>query len=167
MPAERLSMREVYEALRLSTTTQATEERWNCSEPSVAKYRRGDGASAMAHPGRKRHLSGTGGTAALLIAAHNPVATHNPGLHGRVYLTIYWAYPHTGLILAAALQQRPKDLERLYSPRGTSAQESLRLWPNQSIMCRLGQRFLGSNHIRQPRRACRTKCGRPRATSRG
>ena len=23
----------------------------------------------------------------------------------------------------------------------------------------LGQRFLGSNHIRQPRRVCRTKCG--------
>jgi hypothetical protein len=24
---------------------------------------------------------------------------------------------------------------------------------------RLGQRFLGSNHIRQPRRVCRTMCG--------
>ena len=23
----------------------------------------------------------------------------------------------------------------------------------------LGQRFFGSNHIRRPRRACRTKCG--------
>ena len=23
----------------------------------------------------------------------------------------------------------------------------------------LGQRFLGSNHIRRPRRVCRTKCG--------
>jgi predicted MFS family arabinose efflux permease len=26
-------------------------------------------------------------------------------------------------------------------------------------MAMLGQRFLGSNHIRPPRRACRTKCG--------
>jgi NAD(P)-dependent dehydrogenase (short-subunit alcohol dehydrogenase family) len=25
----------------------------------------------------------------------------------------------------------------------------------------LGQRFLGSNHIRQPRRVCKTRCGRP------
>jgi hypothetical protein len=25
----------------------------------------------------------------------------------------------------------------------------------------LGQRFLGSNHIRQPRRVCKTMCGRP------
>ena len=24
---------------------------------------------------------------------------------------------------------------------------------------KLGQRFLGSNHIRQPRRVCRTMCG--------
>jgi integrase/recombinase XerD len=24
---------------------------------------------------------------------------------------------------------------------------------------KLGQRFLGSNHIRRPRQACRTKCG--------
>jgi helicase len=26
---------------------------------------------------------------------------------------------------------------------------------------RLGQRFLGSNHIRQPQRVCKTRCGRP------
>jgi hypothetical protein len=26
---------------------------------------------------------------------------------------------------------------------------------------KLGQRFRGSNHIRQPRRVCRTRCGRP------
>ena len=30
---------------------------------------------------------------------------------------------------------------------------------SDSIFARLGQRFLGSNHIRQPRRVCRTMCG--------
>jgi hypothetical protein len=29
------------------------------------------------------------------------------------------------------------------------------------IVWLLGQRFLGSNHIRQPRRVCKTMCGRP------
>jgi Transposase DDE domain len=29
----------------------------------------------------------------------------------------------------------------------------------KTMALRLGQRFLGSNHIRRPRQACRTKCG--------
>jgi hypothetical protein len=33
--------------------------------------------------------------------------------------------------------------------------------PNPRKFPYLGQRFLGSNHIRQPRRVCKTKCGRP------
>jgi hypothetical protein len=41
---------------------------------------------------------------------------------------------------------------------------SIGLWPFvllTAVVCGagLGQRFLGSNHIRRPRRACRTMCG--------
>jgi hypothetical protein len=33
--------------------------------------------------------------------------------------------------------------------------EEIQVWQGS----RLGQRFRGSNHIRRPRQACRTKCG--------
>ena len=33
--------------------------------------------------------------------------------------------------------------------------------PEPPAFLLLGQRFLGSNHIRQPRRVCKTRCGRP------
>jgi hypothetical protein len=33
--------------------------------------------------------------------------------------------------------------------------------PSGPFPLQLGQRFLGSNHIRQPQRVCKTRCGRP------
>ena len=42
---------------------------------------------------------------------------------------------------------------------GAGVKGSLLIGTRSKRMMRLGQRFRGSNHIRRPRQACRTKCG--------
>ena len=55
-------------------------------------------------------------------------------------------------------QQRANAVDQLRAEMQSEI-ASLRADLHQSNEVQLGQRFLGSNHIRRPRRACRTKYG--------
>jgi hypothetical protein len=59
--------------------------------------------------------------------------------------------PHTSLYISAALKR---------ALRRTAAELDVKAHDLVLEGIDLGQRFRGSNHIRRPRQACRTKCGR-------
>jgi len=87
--------------------------------------------------------------------AQNPATTPPPYDEFRNAFFGYYAYWGTytindagnGVVHNVQGSERPQEAGRKY-PRSTSIEGT-----------KLGQRFLGSNHIRRPRRACRTKCG--------
>ena len=76
---------------------------------------------------------------------------------------------HTDLVTSgfAALETGTALVEALKRPQGKIVDLTPKLnrekWERENRWTLtkedLGQRFLGSNHIRQPRRVCRTRCG--------
>jgi hypothetical protein len=100
----------------------------------------------------KKSGTGSGGGIGSKNVVHKPVITGKPASGVRPG----WASQIGSAIGDHITDHGGRNLsyrgEEMKLPRGPAG-------GNAALGNQLGQRFRGSNHIRRPRQACRTKCG--------